>query len=185
MSNRSVLTKLLHVTMLLAVAHQLLLVGLVEGPRLAAAGNAFFAWHHAVGLITLSVVTAFWLWTLLRRSETASGALFPWLSAGRRQAVWHDLRVHFDALRRFRREHADESPLASPTHGLGLLAVSAMPVTGAVMALGRISGRVPVGESQALANLVWAHVIAHASVALLHQAQRHPVLQRMFRLAPG
>ena len=150
MSNRSLLTKLLHATLLLAVAHQLLLVGLVERPRLAAAGNAFFAWHQAVGLITLGVVTAFWLWTLLRRSETASDALLPWLSAGRRQAVWHDLRVHFDALWRFRMEHADESPLASAMHGLDLLAVSAMAVRGAVIALGRISGRVRVGESQAL-----------------------------------
>lgn len=185
MSNRSLLTKLLHATLLLAVAHQLLLVGLVERPRLAAAGNAFFAWHQAVGLFTLGVVTAFWLWTLLRRSETAPGELFPWLSASRRQAVWHDLREHFDALRRFRLQNSDESPLASATHGLGLLTVSAMAVTGAVMGLGSISGGFVLEIHKLLANLVWGYVIAHASVALLHHAQGHPVLQRMFRPTPG
>jgi cytochrome b561 len=180
MSRRSLFTKLLHAALLLAVAHQLLLVGLVERPRGAVAGNAFFAWHQSVGLFTLGVVTIFWLWALVRRSETAAGALFPWLSARRRQAFLRDVRAHVFALRQFRLMHAQESPLASATHGLGLLIVTAMAGTGAVMALGGVAGGSLLETHKLLSNVLWAYVIAHAGVALLHQAQGRPILQRMF-----
>lgn len=182
MTNRSLFTKLLHGVLLLAVAHQLILVGLVEPPKVGSAGNAFFAWHRSVGLATLGIVTAFWLWTFARRSGTALGVLFPWLSAGRRRALWHDMRAHLNALRRFRVIHADESPLASATHGLGLLVVSAMAGTGAVMALAEVPGGLVLQVHKLLANLTWAYVITHAGIALLHQMQGHGVLQRMFWL---
>jgi len=182
MTNRSVFTRVLHTVLLLAVTHQLILVGLVERPKIGSAGNAFFAWHRSVGLVTLGIVTTFWLWTLARRSETTSGALFPWLSTRRRQALWDDLGAHLNALRRSRLIHADESPLASATHGLGLLSVSAMAGTGAVMALAGVPGGVVLQIHKLLANLMWAYVIAHAGIALLHQAQGHEVLQRIFWL---
>ena len=185
MSRRSLFTKLLHAALLLAVAHQLFLVGLVERPRGASVGNAFFVWHQTVGLITLGVVTTFWLWALVRRSESSVGKLFPWLSASRRQALWRDVRVHFDALRRLRLAHADESPLASATHGLGLLMVSAMAGTGAVMALGSIPGGIVLQIHKLLANLMWAFVVAHAGIALLQQVQGRKVLQRMFSPLPN
>ena len=184
MTKRSVFTRVLHSVLLLAVAHQLILVGLVERPKVGSAGNAFFAWHQTVGLVTLGIVTAFWLWTLLRRSETAAAALFPWFSVRRRQALWNDVRAHVDELRRFRLKHSDESPLASATHGLGLLTVSAMAVTGAVMAVGGVPGGTVLQIHKLLANLMWAYVIAHAGIALLHQAQGRQVLQRMFGPLP-
>jgi cytochrome b561 len=186
MSRRSLFTKLLHAALLLAVAHQLVLVGLVERPRGASAGNVFFAWHQAVGLVTLGIVTVFWIWSLLRGSETAAGALFPWLSSRRRRALWMDIRAHVYELRRFRLKDADESALASAAHGLGLLVVCAMAGTGAAMALG---GGAPGGPllqiHRLLANLMWAYVVAHAGVALLHQAQGREVLQRMFGPVAG
>ena len=175
MSRRSLFTKLLHTAVLLAVAHQLFLVGLVERPRGATAGNVFFTWHQTVGLVTLGIVTTFWLWALLRRTETAAGALFPWLSVHRREALWQDLCAHLDELRRFRLKHAHESPLASATHGLGLLVVSAMAGTGAVMAFDGVPGGAVLQLHQLLANLMWAYVIAHAGIALLHQDRKSVV----------
>ncbi len=56
MSCRTLFTKLLHAALLLSVAHQILLVGLVKPPRAASAGNSFFAWHETVGLLTLGVM---------------------------------------------------------------------------------------------------------------------------------
>ena len=140
MSLHSWFTKLLHGLLLVAVAHQLLLVSWVERPRGASAGNVFYTWHETVGVITLGMVTGFWLWALVRRSETSASALFPWLSARRRRALWRDVRTHLDELRRFRLKHAEESALPSVTHGLGLLTVSAMAGTGALMALGGVPG---------------------------------------------
>jgi cytochrome b561 len=185
MPSRSLFTKLLHAALLLAVAHQLFLVGFVEPPGDAFAGNIFFAWHETVGVLTLGIVTAFWLWVLVRRSENAAGTLFPWLSARQRQAVSQDLRDHVEALRRFRLKHADDSALASATHGLGLLTVFAMAATGAAMALGGDPGGTVLQIHKLLANLMWVYVIAHASVALLHQLQGHHVLQRMFGPTAG
>ena len=186
MSHRTWFTKVLHAALLLSVAHQLSLVGLVKPPRAASAGNIFFAWHETVGLFTLGVVTVFWLWALVRRSAPSLGALFPWLSVRRRQAVWNDLRDHLNELRRrFRLKDADESALASAVHGLGLLTVFAMSGTGAVMALGGIPGGPVLQIHKLLANLMWVYVIAHASIALLHQFQGHRVLQRMFGSTPG
>jgi len=75
MLRRSLFTKLLQAALFLAVAHQLFLVGLVQPPEGASAGNAFFAWHQNVGLLTMGIVSAFWLWARVRRSETAA---VPW-----------------------------------------------------------------------------------------------------------
>ena len=80
-----------------------------------------------------------------------------------------------------------ESPLASATHGLGLLMATVMAVTGAVVyfQMGVDGGMTDLGH-QALAihrpaaNLMWAYLIGHASIALLHQMSGHQVLQRMF-----
>jgi cytochrome b561 len=184
MTKRSVFTKVLHTALPLAVAHQLFLVGLVDRPSGASAGNAFFAWHQTVGLVTLGIVTVFWLWALLRRSETAAAALLPWFSARRRQALWRDVCAHAEELLRFRLKHSDESPLASATHGLGLLVVSAMAVTGAVMAVGGVPGGTVLQIHKLLANLMWAYLIAHAGIAMLHQVQGRQVLQRMFGPLP-
>ena len=184
-SRRSLLTKVLHAGLLLAVSHQLLLVGFVERPRAASPGNDFFVWHETVGVVTLGIVTAFWLWALLRRSETAASALFPWLTKHRCQALWRDVRAHVDELRQFRLRRADESALASATHGLGLLVVAGMAGTGAVMALGGVPGGAVLQVHKLLANLMWAYVIAHAAVALLHQRHGGRVLQRMFGSTRG
>jgi len=88
-------------------------------------------------------------------------------------------------LRRFRLKHADESPLASAMHGLGLLTVLAMAGTGAVMALGGVHDGPVLEIHRLLASLMWVYLIAHASAALLHQVQGHHVLQRMFGPRPG
>ena len=184
-SRRWLLTKVLHAGLLLAVSHQLLVVGFVERPRAASPGNAFFVWHETIGLATLGIVTAFWLWALVRRLETAAAALFPWLMKCRRHVLWQDVRAHVYELRRFRLRHADESALASATHGLGLLVVAGMASTGAVIALGGVPGGTILQVHKLLANLMWGYVIAHAAVALLHQAQGRRVLQRMFSSTRG
>ena len=180
MTKRSPWTKALHAVLLLAVAHQLLLVGFVEGPQDDSSGNAFFAWHRLVGLVTLGIVTTFWLWAIVRQSESAIGALFPWLSPPRLRSLWRDLRAHVNALRQSRLPYANKSALASATHGLGLLAVLAMAGSGAIMAVTGAFGGTVLQIHKLLANLMWAYVIAHAGIALLHQMRGHDVLQRMF-----
>jgi len=55
-----------------------------------------------------------------------------------------------------------------------------MAVTGAVMAVGGVPGGTVLQIHKLLANLMWAYLIAHAGIAIMHQVQGRQVLQRMF-----
>lgn len=178
---RSVLTKLLHAALLLSVLWQLAASGLIEPPRAGQPGNLFYEIHEVVGLTTLGLVFAFWLWAAVRRHETPLAVLWPWFSSRRRAAVLVDLRAHAAQLVRLRRPPAEaHSALASAVHGLGLLSALAMGATGGWL----ITRDVPAGwvlaAHKAISNLMWAYVVGHAGLAIVHHATGHPVLQRMF-----
>lgn len=184
---RSLLTRLLHATIALAVIAQLVGIGLAEPPRAGTPGSLMFSVHQFVGLGTLGVLLAFWLWTLLRRREYGFTALVPWFSRSRRTAVVADLREHFAALRQLRLpQPGSETPLASSIHGLGLIIATTMAATGAIVFAGMApDGTLPAWADAALAvhkaaaNLMWAYLIGHPAVALLHEAMGHSLLRGM------
>jgi len=181
-SPRTLLTKLLHGVLLLCVTWQLTFSAALERPRPASAGNLFYEIHRWIGLATLGAVISFWLWSIVRKSETPFAALFPWLSSRRRARVADDLRIHWASLRRLRLPPppAEEAPLASAVHGLGLLVALAMGSTGAWLFTMSTPGGVLLEAHKAASNLMWAYLIGHASLAVMHQLAGHPVMQRMF-----
>lgn len=129
---RSLLTKLLHLLLLLCILWQLLVVQLVELPTDTHPGNTFHIVHQWVGLATLAFVMLFWLWSLIRRAETPFAALFPWCFRDRLIALKADVKLHLAALRRYRLPApSGATPLASAVHGLGLATAFAMGATGA------------------------------------------------------
>lgn len=183
---RALATRALHGALLLAVLWQLLGSNFIERPRVAQPGNAMYELHEFVGLTTLGLVLAFWLWSLLRRRETSFGALFPWLSGGRLRAVGADVSRHWAELKRFRLPGGEsETPLASAVHGLGLLAALAMGASGAWLYTQVIPGGLVLELHKIVANLMWAYFVGHAGLAVLHQLTGHRVLQRMFARAPA
>ncbi|MHB1590637.1 MAG: cytochrome b/b6 domain-containing protein [Sulfuricella sp.] len=176
-------TKLLHGVLALAVTYQLAFIGFVERPRNGAPGNLFYQFHEIVGLTTLGVVSAFWVWVLVRRGETSWPALFPWFSSMRLRALVADLGRHWAALRQFKLPKPEELPLATTVHGLGLLTVTAMAVTGAAFALlglPKDQARLVLEIHKLIANLMWAYLIGHAGLAVLHQFVGQPILKRIF-----
>lgn len=181
-------TKLLHATLALAVTYQLAFIGFVERPRNGEPGNLFYQIHQIVGLTTLGVVSVFWVWSLVRRGETSWPALFPWFSPTRLRALAADVSRHWAALRQFALPEPEESPLATAVHGLGLLTVTAMAVTGAAFALlglPKDQARLVLEIHELIANLMWAYLISHAGLAVLHQFVGRPVIKRIFgRSAP-
>lgn len=178
---RTLPTKLLHSGLLLAVLWQLLASGLVERPRAAQPGNVFYEIHQIVGLVTLALVLLFWIWSAVRRRETPFASLFPWLSMLRLKAVGADVKAHWAQLRHLRLPPSGvETPLASAVHGLGLLTALAMAGTGAWLFTQSVPGGLVLEIHKAVSNLMWAYLVGHAGLALLHQATGHPVLQRMF-----
>jgi cytochrome b561 len=181
LAHHSTATKVLHAALLTCILWQLVFVQLAERPRVDRPGNVFFTIHEWVGLVTFGLVVIFWLWSLVRHAETPVSVMFPWLSARRLAALGADLRAQWAELRRLRLPGAgDETPLASAVHGLGLLTVLAMGATGAWLFTMTIPGGLVLKVHRAISNLLWAFVIGHASLAVLHQWAGHRVLRRMF-----
>jgi cytochrome b561 len=80
-------------------------------------------------------------------------------------------------------------PLAGAVHGLGLVTVTAMALTGATMVLAMASDgsmgtllRAVRWVHGFVANFMWAYVIGHVTMAVLHQVRGERLLTRMFSL---
>ena len=183
---RTAFTRLLHAALLLAALWQLIGSNFIEPARVGQPANLMFELHEIVGLTTLGLVVAFWLWSMVRRCETPFAALFPWLSASRLKAVGADLSRHWGEVKRFRLPGGEaETPLASAVHGLGLLTALAMGASGAWLFTQAVPEGPVLEVHKLIANLMWAYVVGHAGLAVLHQVSGHRVLQRMFARAAG
>jgi cytochrome b561 len=182
-------TKLLHGFLAASIIHQLVVSQFMTHPRPGRPGDFAFDLHSWVGLASMGVVGAFWLWVLVRRREHGVAALVPWFSALRRRAVFADAGRHLHALKQLTLPPPGdaETPLPSAVHGLGLLTATAMAATGTAAYFlsqpdGSLAspGRLVLEVHEIFANLTWAYLIAHAGLALLHQMLGHRLLQRMF-----
>ena len=187
--NRS--TRLLHAGLALAILTQLLTSLAMQGPDDVQAGDLLFQVHRYSGLAALLLAFGLWLTILLRSRGTEIGALIPWFSRRRLALLWQDAKVHGGAALTLRLpEHDPQAALPAAVHGLGLLLISAMAASGATyfvqVAVGLHSaepdGMIAVTVHLALANLVWAYLIAHAGFALLHHMLRSMSLSTMWSL---
>lgn len=183
---RTAFTRLLHAALLLAVLWQLIGSNFIEPARVGQPANLMFELYEIGGLATLGLVVAFWLWSLVRRRETPFAALFPWLSSTRLQAVGADLSRHWGELKNLRLPGGEpETPQASAVHGLGLLTVLAMGASGAWLFTQTVPEGLVLEVHKITSNLMWAYIVAHAGLAVLHQIAGHRVLQRMFARSAG
>jgi cytochrome b561 len=185
----SLTTRILHAALAVAIVHQLVVSLFMERPKPAGpTENLAFDLHETVGLISLGLLALYWLWTMVRLNEEGPSALFPWFSAGRRRRVLADIGTYLRSLAQRRLPSPTaETPLASAIHGLGLLVATAMAVTGGIVyALmggdGSLSGdgRLVLELHEAFASLMWAYLIGHAGIAVVHDFVGHRVLGRMF-----
>lgn len=181
-------TRLFHAGLGLAVITQLLTSLVAKPPAPDKTGNWLFSVHQYVGLAAFVFVVGFWLTVTTRRNGTEWGLLLPWFADARRSALWSDLKAHLRELFRLRLPAYDEhSPLASAVHGLGLFLMLAMASTGTVYYFinqgdpdaGGLVGVVMLIH-KSLANLVWAYLIAHASLATLHHFKNDMSLRDMW-----
>jgi cytochrome b561 len=184
-------TRLLHAGLALAVITQLLTSLAMQGPDEAQAGDVLFQIHRYSGLTATVLAFGLWITILLRARGTEFGALIPWFSGRRLAALWQDAKVHAASLVKLRLpDHAPEAALPSAVHGLGLVLITAMAISGAIyflqVALGLHSaepdGMLAMTVHLTLANLVWAYLIAHAGLAVLHHLLRSMRLSTMWSL---
>jgi len=182
-------TRLFHAGLALAVVTQLLTSLQMQGPDDVQAGDILFRIHRYSGLTATVLAFGLWVTILLRSRGTDLGALIPWFSGRRLAALGRDIKIHAGALLKLRLPaHDPEAALPSAVHGLGLVLISAMAASGAVyfmqVALGLHSaepdGMIAMTVHRALANLVWAYLIAHAGLALLQHLLRSMRLSTMW-----
>lgn len=179
------LTRVLHLLIALAVVHQLGVSLIMVVPEAGKPGNIYYEFHESVGLASFGIVLAYWIWLALRRTDRGAGALFPWFSSPGRGAVLADLRAHLISLGRLRLPALEEQPLASAVHGLGLLTATIMAGTGMLAWSGSLSETNAERLWQVhmlVGNLMWAYLIGHVSVAVLHELAGERLLGRMFTL---
>ena len=185
--SRSLTTRILHFLLLAIVIHQLIGSNFIERPLPGEDPELPYQLHTWIGIAGFVTVFAFWIWSLVRRRETSFSELIPWFSSARRQALFADIRKHVRILISFRLPDDDHGGLSSAVHGLGLLVVTAMAISGTLYYFvfqGTALGKLVLEAHEILSNFMWAYLIGHATLALIHQAMGHPIFAQMFWSMP-
>lgn len=192
-SKHSLMTRLAHAGLGVAIVIQLLTSLVMQAPYPNRAGDVFFGIHSYSGLGALGFVFLFWVAVMARRRGTSFGLLIPWFSRDRIEALWRDMRHHLMTLLKFKLPAYDEhGPLASAVHGLGLLLMTAMAASGTLYFLINTGNpdaggwvAVAMFAHKLLANLVWAYLIGHAGLAVIHHYTQHLSLSEMWSFRRG
>lgn len=176
--SRSRSTRILHWLVALTVIAQLGLSLVMQSPGRNRPGDALFEVHEKVGIVATALLLGFWLWSIVRSGETRIAAFFPWLSPKQLRLVWHDARNIFGSTH----EGARERPFASAVHGLGLIVATVMAASG-LLGYFVASARWLLGIHEAVAPLMWAYLVGHVGVSIVHQLRGDRVITSMLSLS--
>lgn len=185
-------TRLFHACLALAVLSQLASSQFMQVPREGRPGNWIFEVHEYSGLFAMTMALGLWVVIVTRIGGTDMGLLLPWFSAARRAAFWADTKRHWAIARTFRLpQYQQDSPFAAAIHGLGLLLITAMAATGSLYWLASIAGYqdglavwLAINLHGFMANIVWAYLIGHAGMALIHHFTGGQTLRVMWSTSP-
>jgi len=160
------------------------------GRTLGEAGYRLFLVHRWSGIAVVILVILHWLWTLSGHVAGGWGHLFPWFSKPRLRNLMSDIKDVPKWLQGgFPSQQEETIPLAGAIHGLGLLVVSAMALSGATI----FFGMGPDGSMSRLVALVrqghmymgivlWVYFWGHVGIAVLHQWRGDRLITNMFNL---
>ncbi len=185
-------TRWLHAGIALGVTAQLGLSLLMEAPddkdEVLASGLPLqlFEAHEYIGMFLLALLVLHWLWSLSGHVEDGFGHLFPWFTKERMGKVMIEIK---EALKFRVSDPGISNALVGAVHGLGLLAATGMAVTGVVIFfnLSEAGHMTKLGEAfhgihGTIAPLMWAYLIGHVALAVIHKRMGHANVQEMFSL---
>jgi cytochrome b561 len=183
------LTRFLHLCLAIGITAEMLTSLVMVDPEPGRPPNWWFEVHETLGVALLGVLVAHWLWSLGR--SLASGAafmLFPWFSAARLRALVGDARDTLAQVGQGRLPDDDQPrPLPAAVQGLGLLLATVLAATGTVMWVGMAPDGAMTGlvhgfkeVHEAVAPLMWAYLVLHPAMGILHQVAGHRTISRMF-----
>lgn len=187
-----IVTRWLHACVVLTITVQLISSGIMDLPKsgrmISGTGIAFFKIHQWSGISAFTLLALHWIWALAGQTAGGLTHLFPWFSSDRARDVISDLQALPRLIRRgFPEEDRQGMALAGAVHGLGLITVTGMAVTGSIVFFGigpdgSMSGFIHFVKEfhQFAANFLWAFLAGHVSMAFIHQWRGDKVLTRMF-----
>jgi len=187
------MTRLLHAGIALGVTAQLGLSQFMEAPDdkdeelVTGLPLQLFEAHEYIGMALLAVLVLHWLWSLSGHIQGGFAHLFPWLSSERMSKVMADAK---EAFRLKLPDPEASNALAGAVHGLGLLAATALAATGAVIFFNlniETGHMTELGHSyheihETLGPFMWAYLIGHFAVAVIHKRMGHTNVKEMFSL---
>ncbi|MDO8606841.1 MAG: cytochrome b/b6 domain-containing protein [Phaeospirillum sp.] len=185
------LTRILHLLVAVGVTSQMVTSLVMIHPKPGRLPNEWYGVHELIGIGLLGVTSLYWLWVVGRgvmRGEALM--LFPWFSRGRLSELRADIAETVgEGVRGRLPDGSQTRPLPAAVQGGGLLIALFMAATGTALAVGAApngglspSLRTVKEVHEAMAPLMWAYLIVHPLLGLLHQLAGHRTLNRMFGL---
>ncbi|MDX8388623.1 MAG: cytochrome b/b6 domain-containing protein [Ghiorsea sp.] len=183
-------TRLLHWCFAVMIPLQLLSEELMKRPkplRIRDDMQVFwFDMHEWVGMLLLTVIVIRFGWAFISK-EFSFERLYPYLYKARRVVLKTELAAIPGWFKGNFPDLKHEYYLAGAVHGLGLLLVLAMGVTGAMMLYGMEETGLMTGiiheakeAHEMLGGLLWAYLIAHVAMTIIHKFLGHSLLGRIF-----
>lgn len=173
------LTRALHWGISFSVVAQMLLGTFMEHPRRDRPGDFLFEVHEKLGLVILALLIVYWIWAMVRSGEKSFGLFFPWFSGQRLRDLGADIKRHAAAIARGTLPPAEDLPLASAIHGLGIICATGLAVTGSV---GYFipAGRAFLGYHELFVTPMWIYLGGHVVMTILHELKGERLLAKMF-----
>lgn len=178
--------RLLHLLLAIGVTAQLFIGSFMRSPHSGHPDSFGFKIHEILGFTILALIILHWLWSFTHPNEGLRH-LFPWTRAGMRNVItelWQGVRYQ----RLPPGGPGKDGGLAGFIHGLGLLDIPAMVITGATFYFSRMAGashgtlEIIEDIHDTFAVIAWIYWGGHLATALLHSLLRRPILKRMFSL---
>jgi len=180
-------TKFLHLGLVMTISLNLLISLVMSEPddNGGMIGRLAFELHEVLGLSAMLIVILHWIWSLTNQVDGGLTHLFPWKGEALNK-VFSDVKNLFQGKMP---EEGSKGGLAGLIHGLGLLAVTGITLTGTAFwilypGIGE-PGLLADGFAElheGFAGLVWTYWLAHGGIAFLHHASGHNTLKNMFSL---
>jgi len=178
--------RLLHLLLAITVPAQLFIGSYMHSPHHGRPDTFGFEVHEILGFTILALIVLHWLWSCTHPHEGLRH-LFPWNRIGLRRV----LAQFWQAVRHRQLPPGgpgSESGLAGFVHGLGLLTITGMALTGAAFYLFRMGGaghnplEIIEDIHDTIAVIAWIYWGGHLAVTVLHSLSRHPTFMRIFSL---
>jgi cytochrome b561 len=181
-------TRLLHLFLAIGIFVQLLISEIMDEPESDHPADLFYLVHEFLGLALLGILGVYWVWVVIRKSETSFFQLFPWLSVSRYQPILEDLKKYTKSILSLGLPDSESpSPLAKAVQGAGLVVALLLGVSGLLIFLyappdGELDGWLHLIEEihEAFGSILWVYLVAHISMAMLHQLAGHSRTKDMF-----